>query len=177
MKQKESAGNPFRLSGTSRNLFWILILGMNSCHSKNGEHQAAEQASKDSASVLMTQIARGVSEKGPVAWLDYFEDGPDFFMASEGGLAFRNYPSAKIFIKNTLVKTIRHIDLRWDNERIDPLTPSIACVAADFHEELTDSAGKTVQEQGYFTGIAEQTSRGWQLRNAHWSVITPKETN
>jgi hypothetical protein len=177
MNQLKSDINSFRLFGIDRNLFWILLMLMSSCQSKNNERNTAEQISKDSASIMMTQIARDVSEKGPIAWLDYFEDGPDFFMASEGGLAFKDYPSAKIFIENTLVKSIKHIDLRWDHERVDPLNSSMASVAADFHEELTDSTGKTVQEQGFFTGIAEQTTSGWQLRNAHWSVIRNKEAN
>ncbi len=176
MKRLESTGNPFGFSGFNRNLIWIIILIVSSCHSKNNEDKTAVQATKDSASVMMNRIARDVSEKGPVAWLDYFEDGPDFFMASEGGLAFRDYPSAKIFIDNILAKTIRHIDLRWDNEHVDPLTPAMASVAADFREELTDSTGKSVQ-QGYFTGIAEQTNKGWQLRNAHWSAITHPDAN
>lgn len=95
-------------------------------------------------------------------------------MASEGQLVFPNNDSAKNFIKNTLVKSISKIELHWNNIRVDPLTTRLAGIAANFHEDITDYEGKKITEDGYFTGIAHQTPQGWQLRNAHWSVITAK---
>jgi len=35
---------------------------------------------------MMTRIAWDISEKGPIAWLDYFEDGPDFLWPGAGHL-------------------------------------------------------------------------------------------
>ena len=83
---------------------------------------------------------------------------PNFFMASGGQIAFPNYDSANNFIKNVLVKNIRKIELEWKNIHIDPLTPHLANMAADFHEDITDLNGKTLPYNGYFTGIAEQTT-------------------
>jgi len=40
--------------------------------------------------------------------------------------------------------------------------------------DITDTAGKMSSSDGYFTGIAEQTALGWQLLNAHWSMIPAK---
>ncbi|MDP4218787.1 MAG: hypothetical protein Q8927_21540 [Bacteroidota bacterium] len=58
---------------------------------------------KDSVIRLAEAIARDVSSKGPIAWLDYFDDSPGFLMANDGNLAFRDYQTAKKFIQDTLV--------------------------------------------------------------------------
>jgi hypothetical protein len=130
---------------------------------------------RDSVRVMAESIANDVSREGPLAWLRYFENAPDFFMASEGRLVFPNNDSATNFIKNTLVKSISKIELHWNNIRIDPLTTRLAGISADFHEDITDYKGRKIAEDGYFTGIAEQTFQGWKLRNAHWSVIGTKQ--
>ena len=131
-------------------------------------------AIRDSVQIMTQSISKDISLEGPGAWLKYFENTADFFMASEGRLVFPNNDSAANFIKNTLVKTIRKIDLRWNNLRIDPLSSKLAGISADFHEDITDNTGKKIAEDGYFTGIAEQTPQGWKLRNAHWSVVPAK---
>jgi len=125
---------------------------------------------KDSVQLLANNTAKDISTKGPIAWLNYFEDSPDFFMASDGTIAFKNYHSAEIFIKDTLAKQIPRINLKWLNMRIDPLTPQLASIAADFHEDLTITADKVVPIDGYFTATAQQTASGWKYRNAHWSI-------
>jgi hypothetical protein len=128
----------------------------------------------DSVNRMMQGIARDITANGPSAWLIYFEDSPDFFMASDGKLAFQDHESARLFIENTLVKNISHINLIWSDIRIDPLTPGLASAGATFHEEISDSAGKITPYDGYFTGVAERTDRGWQLRSAHWSSLKTK---
>jgi hypothetical protein len=129
---------------------------------------------KDSVDRMMQNIARDITSNGPSAWLIYFKDSPDFFMASDGKLAFHDHESARLFIENTLVKNISHINLRWSDLRIDPLTTGFASAGAEFHEEISDSSGKMTPYDGYFTGVAESTDRGWQLRSAHWSSIKSK---
>ncbi|MEP7107359.1 MAG: hypothetical protein ABI760_05240 [Ferruginibacter sp.] len=123
---------------------------------------------------MTKSIAKDISREGSIAWLKYFENTPEFFMASEGRLVFQNNDSATNFIKNILVKNIKKIELSWSNILIDPLTLKFANVAATFHEDITDFSGKTISEDGYFTGIAEKTSQGWKLRNAHWSTKNTK---
>ncbi len=119
---------------------------------------------------MTASIAKDVSDKGPLAWLQYFKDTSDFFMASGGHLVFANNDSAKNFINHVLVKSIREIKLHWSNVRVDPLTDQLASVGAAFHEDMMDSTGKELPIDGYFTGTAEQTSIGWKLLNAHWSM-------
>jgi hypothetical protein len=146
-----------------------------SCHGDPSTLSATEgNRVKDSVSRMTANIASDISAKGPVAWLNYFEEEPGFFMASDGQLAFPDHPTAKSFIENTLVKTIRQIKLRWTDLRVDPLTSRLASIGAGFHEDVTDSAGRTLAFDGYFTGIAEERGNGWQLRNAHWSILKAK---
>jgi len=128
---------------------------------------------KDSVGQLAAAIARDISKDGPSAWLRYFDDAPPFFMASDGQLVFPDHQAAGKFISGVLVRQIRHIDLKWNNLRIDSLTPGMALMASDFHEDITDSTGKTIASDGYFTGIAQQTPGAWKLRNAHWSIKHP----
>ena len=122
---------------------------------------------------MTEHIVSDLSVKGPIAWLDYFEDNPGFFMAVEGGLAFKDYQSANRYIRDTLVKTFRQISLQWDHLRIDPLTPNLASIGAGFHEEIIDSSGRKLSQGGYFSALAEKTFRGWQFRNVHWSMLKP----
>ena len=152
---------PFAIIG----LFTFII----SC-SNNTETYTSNQfaAVRDSVQKMAGSIAKDIACEGPVAWLRYFENTPEFFMASEGQLVFPNNDSAKNFIKNTLVKSISKIELHWNNIRVDPLTTRLAGISANFHEDITDYEGKKIAEDGYFTGIAHQTPQGWQLRNAHW---------
>lgn len=122
-------------------------------------------------STFTTNISRDVSAKGPIAWLNYFENSLDFFMASEGQIVFHNYTAAQNFIKDTLVKNISKINLQWSHLRINPLSTQSASIGSDFHEDLTTSANnKTIPVDGYFTGTAILTNHGWKLRNLHWSV-------
>jgi hypothetical protein len=126
---------------------------------------------QDSVKVLADSIAADVSLEGPAAWLRYFENSPDFFMAAEGQLVFPNIDSAKNFVTNTLVKTYRSIELHWSNIRVVPVTSQFAVLAANYHEDATYSDGKKLASDGYFTGMAHQTNKGWKLQNVHWSSI------
>lgn len=163
-----AVGNkPFAIIG----LFCFII----SCRNK-GETYTSNLFSvvRDSVQIMAGSIAKDVSREGPVAWLRYFENTPGFFMASEGRLVFPNYDSATNFTKNTLVKSMSKIELHWNNIHIDPLTTTLAGMSAAYHEDITYYDGRKIPYDGYFTGIAEQTSDGWKLRNAHWSTIAAK---
>src|ERR1700730_14065451 len=99
---------------------------------------------KDSVSKMAVNMARDISKKGPAAWLDYFENTPGFFMASQGELVFADYQSAQRFILNTLDKEISKISLQWNNLRVDPLASDLAFIGAGFHEDLSNISGKII---------------------------------
>jgi hypothetical protein len=128
---------------------------------------------KDSVVRLLNDVARGVSARGPVAWLDYFDDAPGFFMASDGRLALGDYPSAKKFILDTLAKKMSGIALHWTDLQVDPLSRRFAAVGADYQETLTMADRKTIVNEGYFTATVCLTRQGWKLHNLHWSTKLP----
>ena len=129
---------------------------------------------QDSVQLMVESIAKDISNEGPVIWLKYFENVPEFLMASDGQLVFPNIDTATNFINNILIKVMPKIQLRWSNIRIDPLAINLASISAVYHEDISDSTGKMTPHDGYFTGIARQTSKGWKLRNAHWSSIVTR---
>lgn len=127
----------------------------------------------DSVRTFAESVALGVTGRGPAAWRMYFADEPAFFMASDGRLVFPNSDAAGRAIQG-LARTIPHIELRWgDAVIVDPLAPGLAMFAAPYHETQTKTDGHRVEEDGFFTGIAEHRPVGWQFRDAHWSDVTP----
>ena len=164
--------NPIALSAKIYSvLAFAMMVLMASCKSGNQDIVAEQQAKvKTGVTQFADSIATNITRDGPIAWLKYFNDSPTFFMASDGQLVFNSHDAADKFIKTTLIKAITKINLKWSNLRIDPLTPDIAMMAANFHEDLTDNTDKTTPCDGYFTAVAQQTGKGWQLRNAHWSI-------
>jgi hypothetical protein len=130
-------------------------------------------ATTNSVRAFAANVADDVSRRGPLAWRDHFADTPNFFMAAMGELVFANSDAATRGIEE-LPRSIAHIELRWgDPLLVDPLTSSLAMLAAPYHEVLVDNAGHRMESSGYFTGLAELGSAGWKFRNAHWSVAAP----
>jgi hypothetical protein len=128
----------------------------------------------ESARKFMHTVAHDVTQEGPLAWLGFFNKGPEFFMAVNGQLAFGNAAAATEGTQN-FARTINHIELTWGNDlRVDPLTADLAVVAASWREILVDKAGHRIEEAGYFTGLAEYRDGSWRFRDAHWSApISP----
>jgi hypothetical protein len=165
----------------TRHLICILFLIAASagCARNNVTSDSQSPPSFDAAPVqaslraFMATVATDVTQQGPVAWRAYFDDTPSFFMAVNGQMAFPNGAAAQDGIQKVAL-TLKHIDLKWgDDLRIDCLTPQLATVAASWRETQIDSAGHTIEESGFFTGLAEFRNGRWQFRNAHWSSPVP----
>ena len=91
---------------------------------------ASAAALGESARTFMHTVAHDVTQEGPLAWLKFFNTGPEFFMAVNGQLAFPNPAAAKEGTQN-FARTINRIELTWgDDLRVDPLTAELAIVAA-----------------------------------------------
>lgn len=119
---------------------------------------------------FMQTVSHSVTQDGPLAWIKYFDASPAFFMAVNGQMAFPNADAAQDGTRK-FAQSIRHIELTWgDDLRVDPLTNEFAMVAVSWREIQVDTAGHSVTETGYFTGLAEYRERHWQFRNAHWSA-------
>jgi hypothetical protein len=118
---------------------------------------------------FMQTVSRSVTQDGPMAWIKYFDASPAFFMAVNGQMAFPNTAAAQEGTRK-FAQTIRHIELNWgDDLRVDPLTNEFAVVSVSWCEMQVDTAGHSVTETGYFTGLAEYREGRWQFRDAHWS--------
>ena len=118
---------------------------------------------------FMQTVSHSVTQDGAMAWIQYFDTSPAFFMAVNGQMAFPN-PAAAQEGTRKFAQTIRHIELNWgDDLRVDPLTSEFAVVAVSWREMQVDIAGQSITETGYFTGLAEYREGHWQFRDAHWS--------
>jgi hypothetical protein len=150
----------------------VAFAGCGSHHS-HSLTPARSAAVEDSVRAFARAVAHDVTEEGPAAWRRHFADSPAFFMAANGQLVFPNSAAATAGIQG-LARNFKHIELHWgDDLRVDPLTPDLAVMAASWREVLVSTAGRSMEETGFFTGIAEHRDGRWQFRNAHWSVAVP----
>jgi len=147
----------------------FLSLAISACATSGTRNSPASDI--DSVREFVGRVATGVTSRGPIAWHDFFDESPDFFMASEGKLVFASGEAARKGIDG-LTHVITSIELRWGTDmRIQSLGPGLAIVAAPYHEVLVLTEGRKIEEEGYFTGVATRTPKGWRFRNAHWSTI------
>jgi hypothetical protein len=156
----------FKISSLA--LLMTLVFSCNQRHDLAANTQI--QSVKDSVKKLVNNTVRDLATKGPIVWLNYFENTPDFFMVSDGTMAFPNYKAADTFIKRTLIKQFSTINLKFANMHIDVLSVQYATIGADVYEDLRDFSGKVISYDGYFTATVHQTAKGWKYRNMHWSV-------
>jgi len=118
-------------------------------------------------------VAHDVTGEGPSAWSRYFSEGPSFFMVVNGQMIFPNGAAARAAMPE-LQRRFRRIELEWgDDLRVDPLSPNLAVMAASYHEIQALATGETVDERGFFTGVAELRDGRWRFRDCHWSSVRP----
>jgi hypothetical protein len=123
---------------------------------------------RDGVLAMASSIARDLGREGPNAWLRYFVDGPEFFMANNGVLQLSNFEEARSFLA-TFSSGVTHLELTWGDIRVDLVGPDVAVMAAPYREAIVDRAGTTHLYSGYFTGVVVPTGKGLRLRDAHWS--------
>ncbi len=132
---------------------------------------AARSADAGAVRDFIGRVAREVSRDGPIAWKRAFQDGPQFFMASDGMLVFGDGAAMRSGVE-ALTHTLPQIELNFGEDlRVDPLTPTLASVGASYRELQTDAQGRRHEDHGYFTALAELRDGAWTLRNAHWSSV------
>ncbi len=134
-----------------------------------GNFQTRSSGMQEGVRIMTKAIVMDLHNEGPTAWLKYFSNSKQFFMVSNGQLVFPNIDSANAFVPR-FAKQIQRVDLTWNDIRIDSLTPDFGIMAASFHEVLIGASGVQDTPTGYFTGIVENTTTGWKLRDAHWST-------
>jgi hypothetical protein len=165
---------------------WVVLmcaaasLGFQGCghfaDSSRSLTEARRAAIENGVRQFTATVAHDVTLDGPIAWRKFFADGPEFFMAVNGKLAFLDGQSAAKAIPE-IARQFRHIELRWGNDlRLDALTENLCIVATSYSENIELQPGIDGfqgTQSGYFTGLAENRNGNWQFRNAHWSVSVP----
>jgi hypothetical protein len=151
-----------------------MVLVLASCRSLPPDASTSSGPAAADAGVrrMAASIARDLARDGPNAWLHYFVDRPEFFMANNGTLQFASYAEAAAFLPNFAVG-VAHLELAWGDIRVDPVAPGAAVMAASYREVFTDKGGHVAKFSGFFTGTAVETAQGWKLRDAHWSSPLP----
>ena len=155
------------------NFFYSLLTLSLLLSCSNNVPKVESRSVTDSVHKMISGLVNDLSNHGAVAWLNYFEESSDFYMVSDGKIAFKDYQSAKNFINDTLARLIVKINLQLSNLRIDSLNETMAFIGADFHEDLTDSAAKLIRADGFVTALVKQTEKGWKFRNLQWSLKAP----
>ena len=102
-----------------------VALGTEAASSPTLTASQAAEVSKDVRAFAAT-VAQGVTQKGPVAWRDYFADSDAFFMVAEGHMVFANSDAVTRDLPK-ITASIVHLELQWgDSLRVDP--PDVADV-------------------------------------------------
>ena len=155
----------------------VASVGCNTQRAASGESQplTSERAAAVDSGVraFMRDVAHDVTQDGPAAWRKYFADTPAFFMAVNGKIAFANSAEVTAGLPQVAL-VLKQVELKWgDDLRVDPLAQDLAVVAASYHELQVWADGHRVEENGYFTGVAQFRDGRWQFRDAHWSAPVP----
>jgi len=153
--------------------FVLIICILSNFLSCKIEYQTKTTGVQEGVHQMAGAIVRDLHNEGPIAWLKYFSNSNQFFMVSGGQLVFPNYDTATVFVQ-MFAKQMRRIELTWNDIRVDSLTPDLGIMGASFHEILINTSDVQDTSAGYFTGTVENTSTGWKLRNANWSIACPK---
>jgi len=94
--------------------------------------EARRAAVEDGARQFTATVAHDVTQDGPIAWRKFFAEGPEFFMAVNGKLAFPDGQSAEKVIPE-IAGQFKHIELRWGNDlRLDALAENLCSVATSY---------------------------------------------
>ena len=147
----------------------VIFIGLGCGQKKADDNTASLSTAKDSIAQLTANTAKIISAKGPIGWLDVFENSPDFYMVNDGFVAFKNYKTAEKFIRDTLRENLQHVELKFSNIRVTALSPESGSVGAAYNEILSFTKGTPVTVRGYFTATAHHTPTGWKFINLHWS--------
>ena len=146
-----------------------IVVMLCSCHDQREIPGAQRAAVKDSVTGLMMRISADISKSGPTQWLNYFDDNPGFFMATDGAVKFGDFQSATTYTRDTVPQFMSRISLTWDHLRIDSLTPEFASIGADYSEGVTLTNGQTMSYTGFFTAVAHYDGIKWKLRDLNWA--------
>jgi len=130
---------------------------------------AADDAALEGARALVTSIPAALAERGPSAWLDYFEDSPSFFMVSDGAIVFADLPAARDFLAGFAAR-VSALTLSWHEPRYENVGGGVVVVTAGFDETIRMTDGTESSFGGRMSGVVRRAGDGWRLQHLHWST-------
>lgn len=151
-----------RILGTI-GLTWVLGCSPSSTGEFSTQHQAAIQ---DSIHSTMTTMAREISAQGFTAWLPYLHESEHFVWTADGVLEFPSADSLAVFIRR-FAATLTHTELEFTGQRVSPIRPGVAQVAAPYREMFVGQQSDTTRVAGMFVGLWVNTPDGWRLASGH----------
>jgi len=153
--------------------FILLVAG---CAYPSPQDFDAERAATAEAGVrsFLDTLRADLSDRGPLAWLDHFDHGPEFFMASDGIELFPDYPTADSIVRG-FAPGLRSIRLDLDDLDVYPHDAGYAQFGSPYRETLVDTSGAEMSIRGYVTGTIVRAAGRWKVRSLHWSSPVPPQ--
>lgn len=121
---------------------------------------------------LLDSLAADLAQRGPLAWMDWFDRGSDFAMASDGKLVFPSIEEAERFLRG-FAPEVASMELTWSDVRVDAAPGGLVLIAAAYDEVIVRTSGEVLEFGGYVTAVAVDGDAGWRLRRLHWSSPRP----
>lgn len=147
----------------------VALIGTACAPPRAVEWSVAEQtAQQDSIRGIMTTMAQEISAQGFVAWLPYLHRTEHFVWSADGALEFPSADSLDTFIRG-FAATLTHTELEFTAQRVSPLRPGVAQVAASYRELFVGTKADTTRVAGMFIGVWVHTPDGWRLASGHTS--------
>ena len=152
---------------------WILLalgLSLGACDPapEGGPDSHAFRPPLVTAQAFFDSIPPALAAEGPSAWLDFFEDSPSFFMASDGAMAFPDRTSAQAFLDD-FSHNVSAMSLEWIQPRFETLSAGVVVVIASYQEILTMKDGAVSSFGGTVSGVIRTHAGAWRLQHLHWS--------
>jgi len=116
----------------------------------------------------VASIPDALAERGPSAWLDFFEDSPSFFMASDGAVVFADPSAARDFLAD-FAPRVSAMTLTWHDPRFEDLGGGVVAVTAGYDETIRMTDGAESSFGGRMSGVVRRTGGAWRLQHLHWS--------
>ena len=152
----------------------VLPLLFAACGYRSPQELDTQRSAAAETEVLsfLDTLRADLSDRGPLAWLDHFDHGPEFSMASDGVEIFPDYAAADSIVRG-FAPELASIRLDLDDLDLHRVDAGFAHFGTPYRETLVDTSGAEMAIHGYVTGTVVRTSGRWKVRSLHWSSPVP----
>ena len=155
-----------------RILYPALVIGVVVAACRSGGTQLTarhREALVDSVRTFLSEYVQTVNSGDLSGVVPYYADDESFHWAEDGRLRYPSHASL-VSAFDSLVGTIRNVNLVVDQPKIVPLMPGLAALTATYRQSVTDSSGQVLRFAGAFTTLLEHRGDGWKFRLGHAST-------